>query len=394
MISQTSGIILRPAAADASETLLRRRKQLGALCLTLFGLSAVLLLAVPEARNGFLALGNRLFAASEAINMYAYARLPAPPGQSVALAACLLTVMLAALTGWTVLRRSRLLPLAGAILLAGGQAWFGLSLPAWANILAFAALGLGCLRPAGKRGVVLCLAAALAISLAAVALLPGIHPPVENASEWMRDRLEPHAQGIAGSTSELSEDAAETRRVNTQSLREGAETVRPERDYRLVTVEEEQISRPHWVDYLRIVLLLLLTIALVILPFLPFLALNARWKKAQGARKAFEAEDVPQALCAMFRHAAAYPEAAGCGGGNRPYRAWAESLPAALPEEYKKRWEACAVLFEEAAYSGHPLGEEQRRQMRDFLEQTEAIFYDGADWRQKLRLKYGKCLHE
>ena len=33
-----------------------------------------------------------------------------------------------------------------------------------------------------------------------------------------------------------------------------------------MTVEEQQISQPHWIDVLRIVLLLLLSVALLILP--------------------------------------------------------------------------------------------------------------------------------
>ena len=130
------------------------------------------------------------------------------------------------------------------------------------------------------------------------------------------------------------------------------------------------------------------------MPFLPFLYLNARRKKALEARLPFQSDNPGEALCAMFRHAAAYLENGGFGGGNLPYRKWPDIWQKALPEAYKKQYAACARLFEEAAYSDHPMTEAQREQARLFLSETERIFFDEADWKEKLRLRYGKCLHE
>ena len=38
--------------------------------------------------------------------------------------------------------------------------------------------------------------------------------------------------------------------------------------------------------------------------------------------------------------------------------------------------------------------EAQREQVRLFFSETERIFFDEADWKEKLRLRYVKCLHE
>lgn len=58
-----------------------------------------------------------------------------------------------------------------------------------------------------------------------------------------------------------------------------------------------------------------------------------------------------------------------------------------------RKFKRAAALFSEAAYSAHPVTEHQRTDVEKVLDETEHILYDKADWRQKLRLKYVKCLH-
>lgn len=358
-------------------------------------LSVFLLLILPSARNGAKALCNALFAASEAANAYAYARFSVPPGQSVTLALVLAGFGLAAFAGLCAVWRNPVLLLCCAFAAAGGQAYFGLSLPVWGNIALFALLGLGLLRPAlSVKAKAAFLVVAAGIAVCSLIFWPGVDEATEAASERARDRLSLWAQSAGGAEQQLPQDAIETRHINSQSLAAGERASRAGREYRLVTVEEQQISQPHWIDYLRIALLLLLSVALVALPFAPFLLLNARRKKALAARAAFGDADIGTALCAMFRHAAAYLEYGGYGGGNLPFRAWPEAWREGLPEDYLRQYRACAELFEEAAYSGHGFTEAQREAMRGFLAETERIFYDEADWKQRLRLRYEKCLHE
>ncbi len=372
-----------------------KRKAACFCCVPVMAASLSLFFFLPLARLSGMALCNQVFSASEKVNAYAYNYFQMPENQSTALAWLLAVMFTAGYTGMTIALRSRGLLLLIAITAALTQTYFGLSLPAWGNIALFLTLGLWLvLLSAPKKSVLPFAAAALMIALLTAVIWPGVDAATETASENARDLLALMTRQEESVTGENPNSAMETRRMNSRSLLTGEEESPQNRAYRLLTVEEQQISRPRWIDYLKIALLLLLSAAVVVLPFLPFLYGNARRKKALEARFLFQSENPGEALCAMFRHAAAYLENGGFGGGNRPYRQWPEGWQKCLPEEYKKQFSACACLFEEAAYSDHPMSEDQREQMRLFFEETERMFFDEADWKEKLRMRYVKCLHE
>ena len=357
--------------------------------LLIFLLSLILLFVIPSANQGMQALLNRLFDASEAVNAYIYDRFGVPADQPVALAVALLSMMGLSLLAMTLLSGSRLLALglmAGCVFF---QVYFGLAFPAWANVSLFALLAVWMMkRPWNRKAVTSMLSGVAVLTLSVVLIWPGVDSAIEAASEAVRDRLNQMAQSITGTTREQPADEKETRHVHTQSLTAGDREAQPDREYRLVTVEEEQISKPHWVNYLRIVLLLFLAVAVVIVPFLPFLLLNRQRKKALEARKTFESENVSEAVFAIFQHVAAWLEAMDYGKDNAPYAAW----NAELSPGYAKRFAACEKLFEEAAYSAHEMKEEDRQQALALLNETERTLRQRADWKQRLRLKYKECL--
>ena len=202
------------------------------------------------------------------------------------------------------------------------------------------------------------------------------------------------AQQWSGPVQELPEGETETRHVHTQSLRPGLREAQTDREYRLVTVEEEQISIPRFINWVKTVLLFLLVAALVALPFTPFLLLNARRKKAEEARRAFASENVSEAVCAIFRQVILWLNETGHDAGNLLYRDWTEQLPSAMPPGYAERFRACAGDFEEATYSAHDLPEEKRQRALDLLKETEKALYPMADWKQRLRIRYWVCLCE
>lgn len=360
----------------------------------LFLLSMLLLLVIPEANHGAQALMNRIFEASERVNAYLYDRFPVDAGQSVTLTVLLLSFAAFGLFFLIILSGSRMPALVFMACCAAFQVYFGLSFPPWVNVPLFAVFTLWMSEhPLDRKKARIVLAVIAAVSLTVMIFAPGTNAVIEAASENVRDWFSRTAGQIAGTVRETATGENETRHVHTQSLMPGGQEAQPDREYRLVTVEEEQISMPHWVNYLRIGLLLLLVIALVILPFLPFLLLNARRKKALEMRKAFQSENVSEAFCAIFQHVIAWLEATGNGAGNLPYVQWSESLRHDLPEQYSDHFARCAAVFEEAAYSNHALAEEQRRQALNLLDETEQWLISRADWKQKLRLKYGKCLY-
>lgn len=357
--------------------------------LILFLLCLILLIAIPPARQGLKALLNRLFEASESVNAYAYTRFAVSADEPVAFAAVLLGIMGVSLVALVLLSGSRLPVLAvmaGVVLF---QIFFGLSFPAWINVPLFTLFFLRMLkRPGNRKTVWFVLGGVVLISLAVLLLFPGVDAATEAASETVRDQLSRMAQSITGVTQEPTGGETETRRAQMQSLTSGGGEARTEREFRLVTEEEEQIAMPHWVNYLRIILLLFLTAAAVILPFLPFILLNQRRKKAMEARAVFQSGNVREAVAAIFQHLTAWLEATGHGGGNTPYAEW----NVRLSPDYAERYAACEKLFEEAAYSTHEMKEEQRQQALALLNETEQILRKRADWKQQLRLRYRECL--
>ena len=365
------------------------KKRVSLMCLTVFLLSLLLLLLVPSANQGMKALLNRVFDASEAVNAYAYDRFDVPAGLPVGLSVLLLSLMGLSLLSLILLSGSRAPALGLMAGLVFFQVYFGLSFPAWVNVPLFALFALWMMkRPRERKTVVSVLVCFCVLSLAVTLLYPGVHAATEAASEAVRDRLSQAAQSLTGNTRELPMGENETRHVHSLSLTAGSREARPDREFRLVAVREEQISMPHWVDYLRIVLLLLLSAALLVLPFLPFILLNRRRKRVLDARKVFQSESVNEAVFAIFQHVAALLEATGRGGENQLYAAWR----ADLSPDYAVRFAACEKLFEEAAYSTHEMREEQRRQALALLEETEQILWRQAGWKQRLRLKYKECL--
>ncbi len=358
-------------------------------------ISVALLFLLPQAHLGTQALCNRLFAASEAVNAYAYRYYPVPEGQSAALACVLLSLFAGALTGLMILSGSRLLPLVLVAACTLFQVYFGLALPVLILVPLYSFFAVLLMRRPVPRSDLLAFGVlVLVLSLVTALLLPGVDPATERASEAVRDRLSELSQSFTGTVTEAPEGETETRHIHPRSLAEGDQAARTERTFRLVTVLEKQISQPQWVDLLKILLLAILSSLLLILPFTPFLLLNARRKKARETEKRFQSEDTAEAVRAVFSRIVQWLDATGRGGGNRLYRYWPQNFSDDLPEGYAERFSRCAMDVEEATYSSHPLPEEKRARALELLRETEKALWSAADLKQKFLLKYWMCLCE
>ena len=358
-------------------------------------LCVTMLLLIPEARRGARELCNRLFAASEAANRYTYSRFAVPEGQNILPAAILLVCILLLLAGMTAALRSRLMALGIMAACTLFQVYFGLAFPPWINIPLYSLFAVWMLRrPAGRRDLTACGVLILLVTLAVAFFLPGVDAGTETASEEVRDRLSQISEQITGTAAETSAGETETRHLHTRALENGDGEAETGQEFRLVTEEEEQISMPHWVNWLKAALLLILSAMLVVLPFAPFLVLNKRKKRAAENRKAFESENTGTAVRAIFRQVILWFEAVDAGAGNLLYRNWTEMLPADLPEGYADRFARCAADCEEALYSDHPMPEQKRRDAMELLKETESALWKRSNRRQRLYLKYWMCLVE
>ena len=358
-------------------------------------ISVALLFLLPQARLGTQALCNRLFAASEAVNAYAYRYYPVPEGQSAALACILLFLFAGALIGLMVISHSRLLPLVLMAACTLFQVYFGLALPAMILVPLYSLFAVLLMRrPLSRNDLLAFGVLVLVLSLVTALLLSGVDPATERASEAVRDHLSELSQSVTGTVAEAPEGETETRHIHPRSLAEGEQAARTGRTFRLVTALEKQISQPQWVDWLKILLLVIFSSLLLILPFTPFLLLNARRKKVREAEKRFQSEDTAEAVRAVFSRVVQWLDATGRDGGNRLYRDWPQTFSGDLPKGYAERFARCAMDVEEAAYSSHPLPEEKRTRALELLRETETALWSAADLKQKILLKYWMCLCE
>ena len=376
----------------------RKRKvsrQLGAAFAAGILLCALLFLLIPEARHSMRELLNRVFSASEVVNSYVYPRFAVPENQSVLPAVILLLCAVALLLGITAVLRSRLIALGLMAACVLFQVYFGLAFPSWVNILlGILFAGWMLRRPVRRKDWMACGAFILLVTLMTVIFLPGVNADTEAASEKVRDRLTQLAEQIAGTVPESPAGETETRHIHTRSLENGDLEAGTEQEFRLVTVEEEQISMPHWINWAKVILLLLLSVLVVALPFTPFLLLNARKRKARENRKAFASENVSEGIRAIFGQIVLWLETVYPGAENLLFREWAGVLPEELPEGYVERFARCAADYEEAAYSSHPMPEEKRRNAMELLKETETALWNHSNRRQRFYLKYWMCLHE
>ena len=142
-------------------------------------LAAVLLLALKPARESLKCLCNLVFAASEAVNAYAYDYFEVSDAASPVLALGLLVTAAAGVLLLAYLRSSKIVPLLAALALAGGEIWFGLTPPAAVNVLIFALLALLALPVDTLRGRLVFLLAVMAVFLTVQLLAPGVRMGVE-----------------------------------------------------------------------------------------------------------------------------------------------------------------------------------------------------------------------
>ena len=388
--------------AEAEKTVLREKlskKRTGKLpaaaCAAGILLCILLLLLIPEARRSAQALSNRAFAASEAVNSYVYRYFPVPENQSVFPAVILLVSIFILLLTLAVMLHSRLTVLGMTAAFTLFQVYFGLAFPAWITIPVYGLSALWMLkRPVSRRALISYGALLLTVSGIVILLLPGTDAATETASETVRDHLTRMAEQITGSLWETPDAETETRHIHTRSMQTGDRASEAEQEFRLETVEEEQISEPDRIHWIRTILLLILTVALVTLPFAPFLLLNARKKKVRKTREAFASENVNEAVRAAFQQIIRWLEATGHGAGNRLYRDWRGLLPEDLPDHYPDRFAQCAADYEEAIYSNHVMPEEKRRTVLALLKETETALWNRADRKQRLYLKYWMGLYE
>jgi hypothetical protein len=356
------------------------------------------LVALPAVRAGAMELANRLFAFSEASNAYAYEYFEQASGETAAVRLALLCAAVLCGAVCALAGRSRAVPVVLFFLLVLFEAYFGVTPGIWHNLFVFACLAHLVAGPKAelRTGAVPVFAFAV---IAAVVLVIAPRPAavVEDYSEHLRDELgrammqitkwePPQAAGV--------NETHEESRLSEEEANIDASAAQDQREFEHQTQAEQEISRPHRIDWLKIILLLLAVVAILVVPFAPFVLVSRARKLAKEKRAAFADEDNAAAIRAMFRHTVDWLQACGMKTENRPFARCTEDAAAMLSDEYGERYAEAARIWEEAAYSDHAMDEGKREFVRELMEETEKALYERSDRKTRLRLKYGACLCE
>ena len=355
-------------------------------CLLMIPICTLLLLILPEARNGLKLLADRLFSASEAVNTYVYERFAVPEGQSAAFTLILLGLIAFSLLLLALFRRDPLFILGCAALLSFGQIYFGLSLPAWLNGLLYGFLGF--LLISGFRpGRILIFLFTLACAAGIICVYnTGVDPSIEELSEDVRDRISGVVMLSAGLSGESASEPTGTRHINSRSFRFGEDAAETDREYRLVKVEEEQISQPDPLAVLSKAFRILAGIMAAAFLILPAARFLRRRNEIRRLRKACRSDDIRSAVCAMFRFIIFYLRRGGFEEENLPLRNRIPGLREEMPGSYMDLYEKGVTVFEEAVYSDREPDPDGRAVVQDLLDETKRLICARIGRKGRIRL--------
>lgn len=125
-----------------------------------------------------------------------------------------------------------------------------------------------------------------------------------------------------------------------------------------------------------------------LLLFIP--AILSDWQKKRRAknRQNLDHPDDGTAIRAMFLYGMRWLKLGGLTPANVPFSGYTPQIGSVLSPELRATFEAVLPLWQEAAYSDHPMTAEQRAHMRGFMEQAARAVWAGLDKKGRLLAKY------
>jgi hypothetical protein len=135
------------------------------------------------------------------------------------------------------------------------------------------------------------------------------------------------------------------------------------------SIEQEQPDHGVQRKLINVLFFVLAALTLAIL-FIPAVIKDRAAKRSEQNREGLQAEDHSKAIHAMYLYAQRWREL----GDNQP-----------VPE-------AVYAIWQEAAFSDHPMTGEQRNIVHCYMVDTAKRIWEGADWKMRLRIRYQWCL--
>lgn len=161
-------------------------------------------------------------------------------------------------------------------------------------------------------------------------------------------------------------------------------TFRQERMQSTLDGDREPFSHP-----IRAALVIFL---LLLLLFVPSVYLDRLKKKRERNRAGLSDADARACICASFRYVLRWLRLAGLEPENVPFASYSEKIETILGPEIAAQYLQILPLWQEAAYSTHEMTEQQRAQMRAFLQTAAPLVWKKLSKKQRLWTTYWLAL--
>ena len=331
-------------------------------------LLAVSVVALRGAVAGGIAdLINQFYDAAEAAQAYLYKRIPGgggDPRMGAAWISCL-TGLLASLPPAKYRREALALV---TLIAMFAFAYYGLLPSAICAAVLLAALLIAV--PRGNIVSSLPLLLAVMLVFGAVVLIdPGENAAVSRLDENYRDRF--------ALNSRLIQDIEEQIEIPDEiSDPSAADT--PQDDTVLGTLPKK---------YLGLAAAVLIIAALVAAAYMAWRRID---KKRKALREGIDSHDPKTAVTAMFPYTVRWLKAGGIDTDAHPFSELTPYIAGEYSQDYANRYRKMYLLWREAAYSDHRIGEQEKKGMEEFLRDTTEMIREKLTFTDRLRvmLKY------
>ncbi|MDO4860839.1 MAG: hypothetical protein Q4A48_07450 [Bacillota bacterium] len=342
------------------------------------GAAAVIALvtAHSEIFDGAKLLLNSLYKSSEATQAYVYEQYDVsrdPGSYMFCMRAAILWIgcLIGALTAFIPVRFFRWTGVAFAAIYILSLAYFGMlpkTVPLAVMLCALTVLFTGGrLRSAVPVMVVI---AVVFVTVAAVS--PGENQNISRFDEQMRDKLAFSTVSIEG-----NELAADKQEQNVSGEKNGGSKT---------GLFGSRIKN----NRLLIIIGLIILTALIL--FIPAVIHDRLEKKRRKNRAGIDSKDPREAIRAMFPYAVRWLKESGVQTGNVPFASLKEDVRGKEGEAYSGRYSEMLKLWKEAAYSDHALNEDNKNEMKSFMNDTIEKVRGKLDLKGRLRVRFRTAL--
>jgi hypothetical protein len=348
--------------------------------------------------NGFLLIFNRLFSVSEAHQLFRYTMFHISSPQvdwagNIAAAFVAVMAILAGISYALAATRRRVPLIIFMFAVVGVQVYFGVFPGAVWNIALFAVLSFMLAHRQNMRlayrGIAVSIILLCLVALAVWVVYPHRNMRLHEFSESIRDRFDTPISTFVVVPHEAHNIAAAPQHhdLNVAAVSDDALHEMPTEDY---FVEYDERAQGAEIGFAAlepsllyaIILVVFVMVAAVLYRFVPPML------KAVRRRRFFESAAVNIALNNMFIYLLEWLAIIGLEKENVLFSAYKPRLAALVSPQYAHDYERMTALWQKAVYSNQTMGENERKQMREFLQNTKNFVWQGSSLVTKLRIKF------